>query len=245
MRVLAIDIETSPCVADVWDLWNQNIGLAQLRESSELLCFAAKWLDDPRMFFYSKWFDGQQGMVQAAHDLLNEADAVLHYNGKKFDIPYLNKEFLLAGLTPPKPYEQVDLWATVKKRFRFPSTKLDYVSRALGFEGKVKHSGHELWVKVMADDGKAQDEMELYNKQDVLLLEQLYVKLLPWLDAHPNAALRDKNAKCVHCGKDALVEREPAYSAVSKFRQYQCTGCGTWQRSTARSDSIGFRRTTW
>ena len=34
-------------------------------------------------------------MVSRVHGLLDDADVVCHYNGKKFDIPTLNREFLL------------------------------------------------------------------------------------------------------------------------------------------------------
>ena len=44
-------------------------------------------------------------MIKGIHKLLDECDAVIHYNGSKFDIPTLNKEFLLHGLHPPAPYK--------------------------------------------------------------------------------------------------------------------------------------------
>src|SRR5690348_2588211 len=127
MRTLAIDIETSPNLADVWGLWQQNVGLNQLRESSEMLCFAAQFEDEP-VQFYSSWDDGQVGMAAAAHRLLDEADAVLHYNGRRFDVPHLNREMLAAGFRPPSPFKQIDLLREVKSTFQFPSYKLAYVA---------------------------------------------------------------------------------------------------------------------
>ncbi|NIV35232.1 MAG: hypothetical protein GWN58_38990, partial [Anaerolineae bacterium] len=51
-----------------------------------------------------------EGMLEGAWELLDEADAVVHYNGKKFDIPTLNREFVKYGFTPPSPYKQIDLY---------------------------------------------------------------------------------------------------------------------------------------
>ena len=88
MRILAIDIETSPNLAYVWGLWDQNVSLNQLVESGEILCWAAKWLGEDEVFFYSKQTTGRKSkMIRAAWALLDEADVVLHFNVKRFDIP--------------------------------------------------------------------------------------------------------------------------------------------------------------
>jgi hypothetical protein len=245
LKTLVIDIETSPNLAHVWSLWNQNVGLSQLREASEMLCFAAKWLRDEEVMFYSQWSHTHSEMVVAAWKLLAEADAVMDYNGTTFDIPYLNKEFLIEGLNPPVPYAHIDLYKTIKKRFRFPSNKLDYVSRAMGFDGKVSHEGHELWVKVMAGDADAQARMEEYNKQDVVLLEQMYWQLRPWIPNHPNVALIDGQGTCTTCGSDNVVEREQSYTAMSAFKELSCLKCGSWMRETTRQASTARRGLTW
>lgn len=67
MKILLIDIETSPILAHVWKLWGeQHIGLSQMIESTEMLSFAAKFLGDKRTQFYSTFHDTREGMVQAA-----------------------------------------------------------------------------------------------------------------------------------------------------------------------------------
>lgn len=233
MKLLAIDIEMSPNIAHVWGLWNVNVSLAQLRESATMMCFAAKWVGEDEMFFFSQH---DENMVEEAHDLLDQADVVLHYNGKRFDIPHLNREFLAAGMNPPAPFQQIDLYSAVKRRFRFPSNKLDYVARALGLDGKVHHEGHELWVKCMAGDEDAWDLMQEYNMQDVLLLEQLYAKLLPWIPNHPNRALIDGVLDaCSSCGKTGTtVLQGYTHTMVSAYQRYLCTSCGKWTRGSKR-----------
>ena len=81
---------------------------------------------------------------RAAHDLLSEADVVVHYNGDKFDLPHLNREFVESGLGPPAPYASIDLLKTVKRKFRFPSNKLDYVVQKLRLGAKVSTGGYDL-----------------------------------------------------------------------------------------------------
>ncbi len=53
MKILTIDIETSPNLAHVWGLWNQNVGLPQLLEPTQMISFAAKWYETKSVQFYS------------------------------------------------------------------------------------------------------------------------------------------------------------------------------------------------
>jgi hypothetical protein len=236
MNILLIDIETSPNLGYVWQLWNQNIGLSELAESGEMICFAAKWYRQPRIEFYSKWSDGLDGMSRNAWRLLDQADAVVHYNGKRFDVPWLQRGFLEFGMTPPSPFKQIDLLEVVRKQFRFPSNKLAYVSERLGVGGKVKHEGFDLWLKVMTDDTDARRRMRIYNMQDVKLLEPLYDKLQPWIPGHPSYGALEGMDVCPKCGSDALVREGYAYTASGKFQRFKCGNCGAWSRSSKRDD---------
>lgn len=242
-RILTIDIETSPNLADVWGLWNQNIGISQLRQSTRVLCFAAKWHHEKQVIFKSEFHDGYSAMVQAAWDLLDEADVLVHYNGNSFDVPHLKREFVLAGLTPPAPFDNIDLLRKVKKEFKFPSNKLDYVAMQILGKRKVKHEGHELWTKCLAGDEKAWARMRRYNIQDVRLTERLYDAILPWIGGHPHVGLyRDPSVNsCSNCGSDDLKPRGLAYTKISAYQRYRCEGCGKWSRGARREAGVDAR----
>jgi hypothetical protein len=124
------------------------------------------------MLFYSDWQHGHLGMVEAAHRLFSEADAVITYNGDRFDIPKLQGEFLQAGLPPPPPY--LDRRLQGGQEARAAVNKLAFVGPLLTGDEKLKHEGMELWTKVMAGDPKAQAKMQRYCSQDVRLLERVY-----------------------------------------------------------------------
>lgn len=232
MKILLLDIETAPNLAHVWGLWNQNVGLSQLVESGYTLCWAAKWLGKKEVFF-SSIRDGKKKMVRDIHKLMNEADAIVHYNGNRFDVPTLHKDFILNGLPPPSPSKQVDLLRVVKKQFRFPSNKLAYVSVALGIGSKVEHSGHDLWVRCMAGDDAAWATMERYNKQDTRLLEKLFDKLKPWIKALPNAGLYtpDNSEVCPKCGSESYQRRGMEHTTTCSYQRFQCCSCHGWFRS--------------
>lgn len=209
-----------------------------------MICFAAKWNDKPRIMFHSEFHDGREEMVSRAHSLLDEADIVVHWNGKSFDVPHLQREFLVFGLKPPSPFKQIDLMKVVKKEFRFPSNKLDYVAQQLLGKAKVSHTGHNLWMQCLQRDPKAWALMKKYNREDVRLTDELYEYLRPWIKGHPHVGLYlgDDVDRCSNCGSEDLERRGFAHTAISTFQQYRCRECGSWSRSgkaVARVDVRG------
>lgn len=235
MKTLAIDIETSPNAAHVWDLWNQNIGINQLRESTRVICAATQFEGEPVEFF-SEWDDGTDEMLLGIWARLDAADVIVHYNGQRFDVPHLNREFLQADFYPPSPYKQVDLYREVKKTFSFPSYKLAYVADALGIGQKVKHEGHELWIKVLAGDADARKRMQVYNEQDTKLLLPLYHHIRPWIPSPSYGAMTGDDV-CPACGSADLQREGHAYTSTGKYQRYVCGECGKWSRSTYRTDA--------
>lgn len=221
----------------MWGLFKQNIALNQLIDSSYTLCWAAKWYGEDTIYFDSIHRSTPKQMTRRIHKLLDEADAVIHYNGKKFDIPTLNRDFLLQGLTPPSPYKQIDLLTTVRTQFRAPSNKLDYWAQKLSIGHKVKHEGHELWLKCMNGDDEAWSRMEEYNINDVDILEKLYDKVRPWIKNHPNHAVYTGDAVCPNCGGKHLQRRGVVTTSTLKYQRYRCKDCGTWSRSVIAEPS--------
>jgi len=232
MKILLLDIETAPNKVYAWGLWDQNIYIDQIEEPGYTMCWAAKWYGENEIMFDSVHESDPRKMIKRIWKLINEADAVVHYNGTKFDMPTLNKEFINYGLGKPAPYKQIDLLRTARSQFRFPSNKLDYVTQYLGLEGKHQNKGMALWRDCMRGDRKAWSEMKRYNIQDVKILEDLYVKLLPWIPTHPNVGLygSDVDAKCPKCGSKHLQKRGTSYTSTMTYQRYQCQDCGSWSR---------------
>lgn len=236
-KILTIDIETSPNLAYVWGLWDQNVGLSQIVETGEVMCFSAKWYGQREVIHFSNHEHGHETMINAAWELLNDAEVVTHYNGKNFDIKWLYREFVLAGLAPPSPHKDIDLLSVVKSRFKFASNKLDHVAQELGLGKKTAHSGFDLWVKCMADDPKAWALMKRYCSNDVVLTEKLYDRLRPWIKGHPHIGFYADSDQltCDKCGSTDL-HRDGTYTAhVIKYVRYRCGNCSGWVRGGMHS----------
>ena len=233
-RILTIDIENSPHTLYGWGLFNQNFGINQIETPGRVICFAAKWVGERDVLFYSDHHDGHDAMVQAAWDLLSEADIVVGYNSDRFDLTKLNWEFEQAKMGPPRPYKTVDLLKVARRQFGHgpASKKLDYIVQSLGLGAKVAHEGMPLWIACMNGDAKAWDRMRRYNVGDVRITERLYHRWRQWIPNHPNMQLILGDEKCCTVCTGRRFKRDgEALAALTAYPAYRCTSCGTRYRS--------------
>jgi hypothetical protein len=229
-KILILDIEWKPTKAYVWRAWDENIGPDQIIEHGGLLCIGVMWLKDNEVTLYSEWEHGHDTMVKRAHEWISEADAIVTYNGDKYDLPKLQGEFLLAGLAPPPPPTSIDVLKAVKK-LGFFMNRLGFIGPFLGVGGKVEHEGIKLWQKVEAGDVDAQSRMAKYCKQDVAMLKKLYLKVLPYIKNHPFLGERGRG-ECGNCGGQHLQSRGFRRTKAFKIQRLQCQTCGSWQDGT-------------
>jgi hypothetical protein len=235
MKILAWDIENSPNIVYRWGLHDQtSVPINMVEEPSRVLCFSARWVDEPKkaIRFYSDFHNGHDEMILAAWDLIDEADALLSWNGKGHDTKHINREFWLAKITPPSEPKEIDLLATARRKFKFPSNKLDYIAQAVGVGSKTVHEGFPLWKACMENDPLAWGRMRRYNEQDVHLLVDLYREMLPWITSHPNRNLYTGADGCPRCGVlNSLHPRGLRTTNVGTFQRFRCDACGGWSTS--------------
>lgn len=234
---LYLDIETAPNVAHVWGLFKQNISTNQIVDAGYVMCASYKWGGDDTVTFVRFPRKNPKPALTKLRDVLSKAEVVVHYNGNKFDVPTLNKEFLTHGITPPAPAKQIDLYDVAKRRFRFASHKLDFIAQQLGTGKKVRHAGHVLWIQCMAGDKDAWRDMEQYNKQDVVLLERLHERMLPWI-----TDTISHGESCPHCGGSELRSNGYRRTATMRYQRLQCYDCGGWIRRTVGGERVSTLR---
>jgi len=235
-RVLVLDIETSPAQAFVWSLKPDYIPPGQVIEHSRVLCFAAKWVDEPTLMFHSER-EGRTAMVEAAWSLLDEADVVVTYNGPRFDIPHLQREMVTLGYRPPSAWIDVDLLAVVRRQFRFLSNKLAVVVDQLGLDAKDDPGGFSTWRGVLAGDVEAWKRMERYCRQDVQITADCFEYLRSWIRL-PHAGLFSGDMKaCAACGSQRLIPDGVSRTKVSAWLRLACEDCGAGNRMMANGET--------
>lgn len=236
-KVLIYDIETAPILAYVWGLWENNVGLNQIQSDWYVLSWSAKWLGSPADEVM--YMDGRNSenieddfeILSGIWKLLDEADIVVTQNGKKFDEKKLNARFILHGFEPPSTYRHVDTHQIAKSKFGFTSNRLAYMTDKLCTKYKkldhAKFSGFELWKQCLSGNIEAWKEMELYNKYDVLSLEELYLKMRPWDKSINYQVYNTEDVLTCSCGSTNIRKNGFYYTNTSKFQKYRCMGCGT------------------
>ena len=245
-KVLIFDIETSPMKAYVWNRWHTNVYLEQTISEWFCIAWSAKWL-------YSNEVIGEvvtpiealkeddSRIMKKLYELISQADIIVAHNGDKFDIPKINSRFISLGLPPYKPVFSIDTLKVAKKQFGFSSNKLDALAEYFGIPHKLETS-FDLWKRCLNGDVKSLQYMLEYNKMDVKILEEVYLRLRPWIKGHPNMAnvYNEDELNCSACGSDKLelLPNQYYYTSVGQYQLYRCKECGALSRGRKALNKI-------
>lgn len=237
-KILLFDVETAPMRAYVWGRWKQNISLEATISEWFMLCWSAKWLYSSeiisdKLTSEEALAEDDQRIVKHLWELIDEADIIIAYNGKRADIPWMNTRFIVNNMLPPSPYFIIDPCEVAKKSFGFSSNKLDALAGYFNIEHKMD-TDFSLWDRALKGSQEALDYMSTYCGKDVKILEEVYLKLRPYIKNHPNVGnfLSSKEPLCSSCGSRNLEELKNKfyYTSVGKYKLYRCKECGALSR---------------
>lgn len=242
-KVLLFDLETAPILGAVWGLFDQNIPLNQIEQDWFILSFSAKWLNDPpdKIIYFdqrnSRDIEDDSKLLGKLWKLLDEADVVITQNGVQFDSKKVNARFIINGFQPPSSYRHIDTLKLAKKYFGFTSNKLEYMTNKLCTKYKKlshgKFPGFLLWKECLKGNKDAWNEMQKYNSYDVLSLEELYNKLIPW-DGNKTInfnVYNDEPINLCKCGSSEFKRNGFNYTNNAKYQRYKCIKCGAESRA--------------
>jgi len=238
-KILLVDIETAPILARVWRVWQENISIEQIKNDWFILCWSAKWLNDnkvigERVTGKEARKNNDKGIMKTLWKLIDEADIVIGHNGDDFDIPKIRTRFVLNGLPPTSSFRTIDTVKIARKHFSFTHNKLDYLAQQFGFSRKLK-TDFSLWEKCVKGDDKALQYMLDYNKKDVLILEEVYLKLRGWTKSHPNMNMFQPELGCSNCGSPNIKPKGNYITQAGKYKTWVCSDCGAYSRETKKT----------
>ena len=236
-KILLLDMETSFMEVRVWGLYKQRIPHTNVINDWFFLSWAGKWLYSAEIMSdvltpKEAVNKNDKRICESLWELINSADIIIGHNVVRFDLRKINTRFYLNGLKPPMPYQTIDTLKVAQRNFSFSSNRLDYLGRLMLNKGKIK-TDYELWVRCAEGDKDALTEMEIYNKQDVAILEECYVELRPWIKSHPNLGLIMDTDKpcCPNCGNFEFEEGEGYYTTPqNRYIAVRCKSCGATNR---------------
>jgi hypothetical protein len=240
-KILILDIETAPIMSYVWGLWDQNVSLNQIESDWHVLSWSAKWFGEKKIMYQDQRqrvgsIENDKELLEGIWKLLDEADIIVTQNGKAFDQKKLFARFILNGMKPPSSFKHIDTKQIASRNFAFTSNKLEYLTAKLCKKHKKlktkKFQGFDLWKECLRGNKDAWKEMERYNKQDVLSLEELYTKLIPWDNSINFALYNENNISVCTCGSKKFNKNGYCYTSLGKYQRYKCAKCGAESRSS-------------
>jgi len=231
-KYLIIDIETIPCTVFVWGLYKQRIPHDNIVTDWCVLSWRAKWLYEDEMFGDVLTPDEARSqddkrILQPIWKLLDDADVVIAHNAKKFDLRKLNARFWHHKMKPPVPYQIIDTLKESQKILGTTSHRLDYLGKYMVNRGKMD-TDFDLWIQCYRGEQEALDYMFEYNKEDVVLLEEVYLELMPWIRPHPNYAIYAESLVpcCSYCGHAELEDAGIYVTQANRYITKRCQKCG-------------------
>ena len=245
MRLLNLDIETIPGAALFFDRRKPvYIGPEAVLSPSRVGCMAYQWVDLSSrqgltfgpIKFTAEWKPGGAPKFAAnVHALLEQADAVVSYNGVKFDLPKLNGLTTKHGFSSLPDPVHVDLFRCARK-LGLDSASLNNVLQEFLGLSKLDNDGMALWKAVYMGDKEARAKMEAYNRVDVERTGQLLAFFwsrgfnlgIPHVGLFEGVGSKE-TPSCPGCGLTAFMTRQGVRLArKGVYQRYRCTDCGRW-----------------
>ena len=257
LNILYFDLESSLMGCLSFGIWNQNIPASRITKHSHLLSNSWAFNDEEPQGMRLTPEQVKTGydldIVVKTIELIQKADVIVTFNGKKFDCKLLNTRALFWGLPPVVYPKHIDLMQDAKRQFKFPSNSMQNISMYLGQEGKIATGGTRLWERCFnwedyEECDKALEEMLRYGKQDIVPTRELHHRFMGWSKNTPNIGMMAKHIngenhglKCVHCGSDDVIMMDKVgYTAMSSFDLYRCgnTECRGVSRINASGKNL-------
>ena len=244
-KIYIVDIETAPTKAYVFGKWKQNIHDDALISDWFILTWSAKELFSDKI--YSATITPQEvkkeddyRVCKGLFKILDDADIIVGHNFKRFDRKKANSRFLINELGCPSSYQIIDTCLQARKNLGELSNKLDVLAKKLGVGKKVDHQGFKLWVDCLDGDKEALNKMQEYNDGDILINEEVYLKMRPFILPHPNLSLFLDSDKllCPCCESDNIKPVSEYTTYANVYTEYKCDKCGNRCRSNKKHTKL-------
>lgn len=177
-RKLFFDIEVSPNILFSWGVGNKiNISYESIIQERAVICISYKWGDENKVHSL-QWEKGDdKKMLEKFAKIIDSADEVVTQNGDNFDIKWLRTRCLFHNIPLSPKFNSIDTLKFARAGFRFNANRLDYMSKFMGYGGKIK-TDFDLWKNIVLHNDKiSMKKMVTYCEGDVLELEKVYHRL--------------------------------------------------------------------
>jgi hypothetical protein len=129
-------------------------------------------------------------------------------------------------MPPLKQLAIVDPFQMAKSKLKLARNSLDSVATLLGCKHQKTYIPWEQWNRAKFGDQKALATLLKYNVNDVRVLEEVYLKMLPLFPSHPlTGAVASTTDGCRACG-GSTYSKGWRYRAKIRVHDVVCRTCG-------------------
>lgn len=230
IKRLFFDIETSYIVFRAWRTGKQWVSAENIMQDKKVICICYKWQFEDEV--HTLVWDENQNDKKIIKDfikVLGEADEIIAHNGDRFDIKEIRTRAIKEGVLMFPKYRTLDTLKKARKYFNFHSNKLDYIGKVLNVGRKLDHEGFQLWIDVVENKKKKSlKKMVDYCIQDVILLEDVFAVLNPYIDHNTNFAVQkgEPKWKCPNCASGSVSLCHTDTTAMGYIKRHmKCKKC--------------------
>jgi uncharacterized protein YprB with RNaseH-like and TPR domain len=170
-------------------------------------------------------------LMRRVHKVMSEADMWVTWYGKGFDWKFLNTRILDAGLPLLPDTPHVDLYYTAKHKLALTSNRLANVQEFLRLPTEKTQLTKRIWRKAQTGHVGSLRYIIDHCEKDVLVLDQAYAKLRPYVKQHPRVGGKDG---CRICGGPLISHKLRMTTILGPQRQYQCKACGHYETRSGK-----------
>lgn len=170
-------------------------------------------------------------LMRDIHRVLSQADVIVGFYSKLFDLPWLMARMLHHGLPSLPAIPHVDLYFTARANLKIHSRRLANLIDFLNLKAEKTRLSGPVWVRAGAGHAPSIRYVVDHCWHDIDALDKTYTLLRPLVRLHPNVAgvYRVKElGVCRTCGKAKLHRRGYQLTRTNRKHRVQCMACGAW-----------------
>ena len=229
-KIMIYDIETPRVKFWAWrsgkQFLNGNDLVDEPSNDPRIITVAWKWFGDNKIHTL-RWDKDQsdEGLIEEFLEEYNQADMVVGINNDKFDNRWINARASKYGFYVNMHVKSLDLQKQARRFFYLPSYTLKFLCRHFDVTMKLSHEGIIMWDKIQTGTPEEQEEylgkMEKYNRGDIVSTEEVYLKMIPYLNhiSHLGVVRGGNKFSCKHCGGTNIELVNTVYTSAGTIQR--------------------------